>query len=95
MAAYLIALIDVTNPAAYQEYARRAGPATAENGGRMLARGGRTVTLEGAEAPGRVVVIEFPTLEAAVAHYNSAAYQEAVKFRLGAAQTQFMVVEGV
>ena len=43
-----------------------------EYGGKFLARGGKTVTLEGPPAKNRVVVIEFPSLEKAEEFYRSA-----------------------
>ncbi len=94
MAAYLIALVDVTDPDAYQEYATRAGAAARKKGLKFLARGGRTVSLEGAPPPGRVVIIPFENMEAAQAYYDSAEYQEAKSFREGAAKAQFFLVEG-
>ncbi len=94
MTAYLIALVDVTDPDAYREYATRAGAAAKKNGLEFLARGGRTVSLEGAPPPGRVVIIPFEDLAAAQAWYDSADYQEAKSFRDGAAKAQFFLVEG-
>ena len=94
MAAYLIALVDVTDPDAYREYATRAGALAKKNGVKFLARGGRTVSLEGAAPPGRVVIIPFENMEAAQAYYDSPDYQEAKKFREGAAKAQFFLVEG-
>ncbi len=94
MAAYLVALVDVTDPDAYQEYATRAGAAAKKYGVKFLARGGRTVSLEGAAPPGRVVIIPFENLEAAQAYYDSPDYQEAKNFREGAAKAQFFLVEG-
>ena len=94
MAAYLIALVDVTDPEAYQEYATRAGAAAQRRGIKFLARGGRTVSLEGAPPPGRVVIIPFENMEAAQAWYDSPDYQEAKTFREGAAEAQFFLVEG-
>ncbi len=49
MAGYWIALVEVHDPEAYQEYAKRATPAIEKFGGRPLARGGRKIALEGAE----------------------------------------------
>ncbi len=95
MAAYLIALVDVTDPDAYQEYATRAGAAAKKNGLTFLARGGRTVSLEGPPPPGRVVILPFENMEAAQAYYDSADYQEAKTFRESAAKAQFFLVEGV
>ena len=94
MAAYLVALVDVTDPDAYQEYAKRAGAAAKKRGIEFLARGGRTVSLEGAPPPGRVVIIPFENMEAAQSYYDSPDYQEAKSFREGAAEAQFFLVEG-
>jgi len=95
MAGYWLALIDVHDPEAYQEYAKRASAALEKFGGRPLARGGRRIGLEGAEPPGRVVIIEFDSVEQAQACFNSPEYQEARRFREGAATAQFMVVESL
>lgn len=95
MAGYWIALVDVHDSEAYQEYAKRATPAIEKFGGRPLARGGRKVALEGAEPPGRVVIIEFDSLEQAQACYDSSDYQAARRYRADAAKGQFMVVESL
>ncbi len=94
MAAYLVALIDVTDPDAYQEYATRAGAAAQKRGIKPLARGGRTVSLEGPPPPGRVVILPFEDMAAAQAYYDSPDDQEAKAFRDGAAKAQFFLVEG-
>ncbi len=92
--AYLLVQVDVTNPQQYAEYAKLSPAIIDKFGGRFLARGGRSLTLEGAAAPSRVVVIEFPTFEQAQAFYNSPEYQAARKVRAGAATAQFVLVEG-
>lgn len=75
--AYWIAAYDAINdPDKLKAYAEDAGPALVEHGGKILARGGRSVSFEGAEKL-RVVVVEFPSLEAAEACYNSDAYRAA------------------
>jgi uncharacterized protein (DUF1330 family) len=94
MPAYWIARVDVTDPAAYAEYATRAGAAIAAHGGRFLARGGRSVALEG-RARARNVVIEFPDLATAERCYASAAYAEALAFARDASVREIVVVEGV
>ena len=94
MTAYWIARVNVTDEESYGEYAKRAGPAIAQHGGKFLARGGRFVTLEGAEYP-RNVLVEFPSVEAARACYNSPEYQEAVAFAKDAADRLLVIVEGV
>ncbi len=95
MTAYLVALVDVTDPDAYQEYAKRTPAAVEKHGGKFIARGGRSVTLEGDPAPGRMVVLEFPTLERVEEFYNSPEYQEAKALRRGAATMRMLAVEGV
>lgn len=99
MAAYIIALVDVKDAEQYQEYATRAGAAVEsvgpQYGTRFLARGGRTVSLEGAPPPGRVVIVRFDSVEAAEAYYHSPEYQEARSHRVDAADAQFFIVEGV
>jgi uncharacterized protein (DUF1330 family) len=95
MAAYVIARINVTDAEQYAEYIKRSPAAIAAYGGRFLARGGRTATIEGPEAEGRIVVLEFESLEQAVACFRSPIYAEAKQYRLGAAEMQLIAVEGV
>jgi uncharacterized protein (DUF1330 family) len=71
-------------------------PATLEaHGGRFLARGGAHVVLESDWDPKRLVVIEFPDLDAARRWYASPEYQEAKSLRTGAAHLRMVAVEGV
>lgn len=94
MPAYLIARVQVTDWSRYREYTKATPAAIERFGGRFIARGGETVTLEGPEETGRVVIIEFPSLAQAKAFYNSAEYSQAKKLRAGAATGQFIAVEG-
>ena len=95
MSAYVIARVNVTDPEQYAEYTKRTPVVIASFGGRFLARGGQTVTIEGPQAEGRIVILEFDTLEQAVDCFRSPAYEEAKQFRLGAAEMQLLAVEGV
>lgn len=94
MAAYIIAQINVTDPEKYQEYAKLAGPASAKYGGRFLVRGGTKTTLEGDIPYQRLVVTEFPDVEAAKRFYHSVEYQAARERRLGGADFNMVIVEG-
>lgn len=94
MSALWIAHVEVTDAEAYGEYAKRATGAIADHGGVFLARAGRYVQLEG-RARARNVVARFPSLEAAVACYNSPAYQDALSYAKGAAERDLVVVEEV
>jgi uncharacterized protein (DUF1330 family) len=90
--AFWIAHVKVLDTVAYGKYAALAGPAIAAHGGTFLARGGRYVQLEGNDRA-RNVVARFPSLDAAVACYHSAAYQEALSHARGASERDLMVVE--
>lgn len=92
MSALWIAHVTVTNAEAYGKYAELAGPAIAKHGGTFIARGGRFVQLEGKERP-RNVVARFPSVDAAVACYNSPEYQAALDHARGASERELMVVE--
>lgn len=90
--AFWIAHVTVTDAEAYGRYARGATEAIAAHGGVFLARGGRYVQLEGTDRS-RNVVARFPSLEDAVACYNSPAYQAALEHAKGAAVRDLVVVE--
>lgn len=94
MPAYIIAMVNIKDAEKYQEYAKRAGPANAKYGSRFLVRGGKKHTLEGDIPFQRIVVTEFPDVEAARKFYHSVEYQEARKHRLGAADFNMVIVEG-
>ena len=94
MAAYLIAQVEVTDPKAYEPYRPLAAASIARHGGKYVVRGGKTESLEGAP-PQRVVVLEFPTMEAAQKFYHSPDYAEAKKIRQGASKAQIFLVEGM
>ncbi len=87
-----IAHVEVTDAEAYGEYAKRATDAIAAHGGVFLSRAGRYVQLEGRDRA-RNVVARFPSLDTAVACYNSPAYQEALSFAKNAAERDLVVVE--
>jgi uncharacterized protein (DUF1330 family) len=93
--AYIVVQADVTDSNRYAEYAKLTPDIVAKYGGRFLARAGRTLTLEGPPARNRVVVIEFPSFEAAEQFYRSPEYTAARKLREGAASAQFVAVEGL
>ena len=85
----------IHDPEGMQVYADLAGPAIDAGGGRFLARGGRAKSLEGFEQT-RVVIIEFPDYDAALATYDSAAYQQALEpVKAGAVSRDVFVTEGV
>lgn len=94
MPAYILAEIDVVDPERYEQYKALAPGAIARYGGRYLARGGETVALEGDWKPKRIVVLEFPTLEAARTFHDSPEYRAARDARKGAAHMNMIAVAG-
>ncbi|MGD8992140.1 MAG: DUF1330 domain-containing protein [Desulfobacterales bacterium] len=95
MAAYMIARVNVTDWDKYNEYIKVTPDIIAQYGGRFIARGGETVTLEGPEETWRIVVVEFPDLTRAIEFYHSPEYTAAKAIRAGAAEAQFIAVSGV
>jgi uncharacterized protein (DUF1330 family) len=94
MAAYMIARVNVTDPVQYENYKSLAPIAINKFGGNYLTRGGAMETLEGAEETLRVVVLSFPDMDSARACYNSPEYTRARDARQGAAEGQFVILEG-
>lgn len=92
--AYWIAQVEVTDPERFADYAKLGPGRLADFGGRFLARGGARTVMEGS-APERIVIIEFPSREHALAFYQSPDYQAARQHRLGAANCTFLVVDGL
>jgi uncharacterized protein (DUF1330 family) len=95
MPAYVIAEIEIHDPATYEEYRKRV-PATIEKyGGRYLIRGGAVETREGGWRPKRLAVVEFPSMDRARAWYDSPEYTAARAIRERSASGKLIFVEGV
>ena len=95
MPAYVIASVtEAWDQDALVQYREGNTEAVAKHGGRFVARGGRHEILEGDYAPLRVVIIEFPDLDAARGWYESDDYAPLRELRRGASTTDIFVVEG-
>ena len=90
---YWIAHVDVEDAERYPDYVATAKPAFEKFGAVFLARGGESHGMEGTHR-GRNVVIEFPSVQAALDCYNSDEYQAAKAIRLTAAKADMVIVEG-
>ena len=96
MPAYVIALVtDAWDQDKLVEYRERNSVAVARHGGHFIIRGGRQEILEGASAPARIVVIEFPDFDAARGWYDSEEYAVLRELRQSASGTDIILVEGV
>lgn len=77
-----------------ERYVELAGPAMRAAGGRFLARGNPQHALEGATTL-RTTLIEFPSVEAALAAYHSDAYQRALDALGDAADREIRIIQAV
>ena len=95
MNAYVIASVNVTDPEKYKSYMALSPAAIEAAGGKFVVRGGNLKVMEGQWPHSRVVIIEYPTREAAEAFYHSTLYATARAEREGAAEFNMIVVDGV
>jgi uncharacterized protein (DUF1330 family) len=96
MPVYLIAEHRIADAAKFEEYRSAVAPLIARFGGRYLTRGGSHKMLEpGVWSPDRVVIIEFPDMEALQAWYRSPEYEPLIALRRTAAEDMVITIEGV
>ena len=95
MPAYVMNDMEVTDPKQLEDYKKLWPPTVLQYGGKFLARGGAIEQVEGAWAPKRVVILEFPSVEQARAWVNSPEYAPARALRQKASRSNIIIVEGV
>src|SRR5215204_2732152 len=84
----------VHDAAKLEAYIRLAGPAMRAAGGRFLARGNPAAAFESGTTA-RTTLIEFPSVDDAVAAYHSAAYQAALRVLSDGAEREIRIIEAV
>ena len=95
MPAYWVARSKINDPVEYKKYTDLVPAILAKYGGKVLARGGRYQIMEGPQKFQRFVVVEFPTVDQAVACFTSEEYDEAAAFRRsGAGEVETIIVDG-
>lgn len=95
MTAYWVSIYqEISDEQKMAAYAALAGPALTAAGGRFIARGLPERMYEAGE-PTRVVIIEFDSVDAAVAAHDSAPYQEALAALGHGAVRDIRIVPGV
>jgi uncharacterized protein (DUF1330 family) len=92
--AYVVTEIEIINQAAQDEYLPKVGEVIKSTGGTYLARGGKIVALEG-EAPKRVTITVYDSLEKAQASRTSPAWAALSADRAKAIKTKSYVTEGL
>jgi uncharacterized protein (DUF1330 family) len=95
VAAYVIYQGEVIDAERYDEYKTKAAASIVAAGGRYLVRGGDVEVLEGDAPAGRTVVLEFPTMRAALDWYRGEEYTAIRKIREDAARARMYVVDGI
>lgn len=95
MAAYVFGDVEITDPAAYDEYRKQVPAVIAAFGGRYLVRGAPAEVLSGNWQLKRTVVLEFPNVAAVKAFWDSPEYKPLRAIRERAAKSNLVLVEGV
>ena len=96
MAAYILFEIDITDPAWGKEYSEKVGPTVTKHGGKVIIRNTEPVRLEGKRGlPTVVVVLEFPTREAAQAWHSDPEYKPLIDLRNTGSSAEALLVDGV
>lgn len=91
--AFYVVEIQVTDPEGIKPYIAQVESTFKPFSGRFVVRGGRVTPLEGEAPKGRLVMIEFDSLEQAQAWYDSPAYQSIVPIRHRSAKSRAMILE--
>ncbi|HEY9008152.1 MAG TPA: DUF1330 domain-containing protein [Ohtaekwangia sp.] len=94
MKAYIIVDVTITDPALYEDYKKLTPGSLIPYEGKFIVRGGMTETLEGDWIPGRIVILEFPSVEKARAWWSSDTYAPAKALRQSASITRMILAEG-
>jgi uncharacterized protein (DUF1330 family) len=92
--AYFIVDNEITDAKTFDEYRRQAVPLVGKFGGRFLVRGGAILPLEGNWKPKRLVIIEFPSMDALQAWYQSAEYAPMLAQRQSASVGSAVAAQG-
>ncbi len=93
MGAFMIIQADITDPERFVEYAKRTPALVEQHGGRYRVMRGASEQLEGSEDRRKIVVSEWPSMEAAKAFWDCPEYQELKALREGAANIDVHLVE--
>lgn len=95
MPAYLIADEIITDPDTFEEYKRQVLPTILAHGGRFLSRGATHKILESGKdwMPGRIIIIEFPSMAALKRWYDSPEYAPIRDIRLRSARSSLVALD--
>jgi uncharacterized protein (DUF1330 family) len=92
---YAVAQLDVTDPAWVRDYVTDVTPMVERRGGRYLARSAAIELVEGDRQPPQILlIIEWPSKQAADEFYDSDEYRPYREARRAGARNEFLLVSG-
>ena len=95
MPAYLIYDVEIHDPERYGEFMKQIKPVAESFGARYLVRGGSHEVLEGDWHPSRLVLFEFPDMDAARRLFTSDEYAPLKELRQSCSTGHVVIVEGL
>jgi uncharacterized protein (DUF1330 family) len=95
MPAYAIIDVEIFDIGEYMDYMKLVRPLIAGAGGRYLARGGELRIYDGDYQPGRLVIVEFPSLDALDTFYRSDEFKAVKILRDRCSRTNLVGVQGI
>ncbi|OOZ38873.1 hypothetical protein BOW53_13855 [Solemya pervernicosa gill symbiont] len=95
MAGYVVIRIEASDPSQLTSYQAVAPSIVEKHQGKFLARGGEVNSLEGPNEARRIIIIEFPSLQAANDFYHSDDYTAARALRKDVAVAEIISVAGI
>jgi uncharacterized protein (DUF1330 family) len=95
MPAYFIVQSTINDEPQYQKNREAVVPLIMKHGGKFVVKGAKVEALEGRHDGRRMVIFEFPSMEAIHAFWNSPEYVPVKKIRQGAATLDIWAVEGI
>ena len=95
MKALCIVYLNIDDWEGYDRYRSQVVRTLEPFGAKVVVRGGAFTTVEGEMPFERIVVLEFPSRDAAEAWYQSDAYQAVLPIRLAATRSQFVIVDAL
>lgn len=94
MPAYAVVELKVHDPSWIEGYVPPARALIEKHGGRIIARAFEYERLEGERRPDAIVLIEFPSVDAARAWYTDPEYQPHLKARLAGSASELYLLPG-
>lgn len=93
MTAYVIFDVEIRDPVRYQDFMNQVKPALADAGASYLTRGGERRVYEGDWQPRRIVILQFPSIDAWEAFYQGPTYQGLKAIRDECSSARLVAVE--